>query len=194
MSSKAVSPQKISARDKLIDAAGQLMLECGYAAVTSRRVAAQAGLKPQLVHYYFRSMDDLYLALYHRFVEGLVERQEAVLQSSTPLRALWEMMRDSRGVLLTEFQALANHKQGIRQEIASFSRHFREEQVRIIEELYSTRDMSGFTLSPAMLSLTLNALSRSLATETQFDITAAHEEALGLVERLITGVDEAPLV
>ena len=42
-----------------MDAAEQLLLEEGYAAVTSRRVGARAGLKPQLVHYYFRTMDDL---------------------------------------------------------------------------------------------------------------------------------------
>ncbi|MBV8930828.1 MAG: helix-turn-helix transcriptional regulator, partial [Mycobacteriaceae bacterium] len=39
----------------LLDAAEQLLLEDGYAAVTSRRVAERAGLKPQLVHYYFRT-------------------------------------------------------------------------------------------------------------------------------------------
>ena len=48
-------------RSVLLDAAEQLMLEEGYAAVTSRRVAEKAALKPQLVHYYFRTMDDLFL-------------------------------------------------------------------------------------------------------------------------------------
>ncbi|MDT5336021.1 MAG: hypothetical protein QOD90_1526, partial [Mycobacterium sp.] len=42
-------------RGVLLDAAEQLMIEDGYAAVTSRRVAERAGLKPQLVHYYFRT-------------------------------------------------------------------------------------------------------------------------------------------
>ncbi len=41
-------------RGVLLDTAEQLMIEEGYAAVTSRRVASEAGLKPQLVHYYFR--------------------------------------------------------------------------------------------------------------------------------------------
>ena len=50
------------------------MLEEGYAAVTSRRVAAQAGLKPQLVHYYFRTMDDLFLAAYRRRADQGLER------------------------------------------------------------------------------------------------------------------------
>ncbi len=56
-------------RGVLLDAAEALMLEEGYAAVTSRRVADKAGLKPQLVHYYFRTMDDLFLAVFRRRAE-----------------------------------------------------------------------------------------------------------------------------
>ena len=52
----------------LLDAAEALMLAEGYAAVSSRRAAAAAGLKPALVHYYFATMDDLFLALYRRRV------------------------------------------------------------------------------------------------------------------------------
>ena len=50
-------------RQALIQANAQIMLEEGYAAATSRRVAAKAGVKPALVHYYFPSMDDLFLAV-----------------------------------------------------------------------------------------------------------------------------------
>ena len=57
------SPRRLGADDAvnrraLLSAAQQLMVEDGYAAVTTRRVAAKAGLKPQLVHYYFQSMED----------------------------------------------------------------------------------------------------------------------------------------
>ena len=50
------SPRRIRAPDAknrtvLVEAAEPVMLQEGYAAVTSRRVAREAGLKPQLVHY-----------------------------------------------------------------------------------------------------------------------------------------------
>src|SRR5206468_95194 len=51
-------------RGVLLDAAEELMLEDGYAAVTSRRVAERAGLKPQLVHYYFRTMDEMFIEVF----------------------------------------------------------------------------------------------------------------------------------
>ena len=50
-------------RTALLDAAEKLMRKEGYAAVTSRKLASVAKLTPQLVHYYFRTMDELYLAL-----------------------------------------------------------------------------------------------------------------------------------
>lgn len=187
--SESAKAGKQSPRDKLIQAAGQLMLESGYAAVTSRRVAAKAGLKPQLVHYYFKGMDELYLALYHQYVDTLVERQRAALASTTPLRSLWEMMRESRGALLTEFQALANHKETIHKEIAAFSHRFRAEQVEGLARCYGVQKLNEFDISPAVLSLILNALARSFATETYFDIHEGHEEALAFVEELIEKID-----
>ena len=63
-------------RARLVDAAEQLLLEEGYAAVSSRRVGAQAGLKPQLVHYYFRSMDELFLEVFRRRADANLARFE----------------------------------------------------------------------------------------------------------------------
>ena len=76
-------------RTVLLDAAERLMLEEGYAAVTSRRVAEKAGLKPQLVHYYFRTMGDLYLAVFRRRAEQGLAAQAQALNSPQPLWALW---------------------------------------------------------------------------------------------------------
>ena len=90
-------------RGVLLDAAERLMLEEGYAAVTSRRVAEKAGLKPQLVHYYFRTMEDLFLAVFRRRAEqGLVEAQAQALESPQPLWALWRFSSDPRSRALTD--------------------------------------------------------------------------------------------
>ena len=63
----------------LLDAAEQLLIDEGYAAVTSRRVAEKAGLKPQLVHYYFRTMDDLFLEVFRRYADqGMAAHRQAL--------------------------------------------------------------------------------------------------------------------
>ncbi len=87
----ASSPRRIGAEDsktraQLLDAAELLLLEEGYAAVTSRRVAAKAGLKPQLVHYYFRTMDDLFLEVFRRRAEENVARVERAIAADGSLR------------------------------------------------------------------------------------------------------------
>ena len=67
----------------------RLLLEEGYAAVTSRRVAAKAGLKPQLVHYYFRTMDDLFLEVFRRRAEEGFAQFERAIADEPSLRTIW---------------------------------------------------------------------------------------------------------
>ena len=134
-------------RAVLLDAAERLLLTEGYAAVTSRRVAAEAGLKPQLVHYYFATMDDLYLAVFRRRAEEGLVRQAAALASDDPLRALWEFSLDDAGTALTyEFVALANHRKEIRSEIARYAERFRTMQVAALVDILESAgvDTSAF--------------------------------------------------
>ena len=83
-------------RGVLLDAAEQLLLEEGYAAVTSRRVAERAGLKPQLVHYYFRTMEDLFLEVFRRRAEEGLGVLRTALKSPQPLWALWRFSTSRR--------------------------------------------------------------------------------------------------
>ena len=54
----------------LLDATEMVLREEGYAAATSRRIADAAGLKQQLVYYYFETMEDLLLACFKRRTVG----------------------------------------------------------------------------------------------------------------------------
>ncbi|MDQ2635255.1 MAG: TetR/AcrR family transcriptional regulator, partial [Actinomycetota bacterium] len=84
-------PRESATRQALIEATAQVMLEDGYAAATSRRVAAKAGVKPALVHYYFPTMDDLYLAVLRAGAEANLARQRQALIEDRPLHALWRL-------------------------------------------------------------------------------------------------------
>jgi AcrR family transcriptional regulator len=55
----------------LMDAAERLLYEVGYAGVTTRAVAEEAGVNHGLVHYYFGSMEELLTQTLTRFVEQL---------------------------------------------------------------------------------------------------------------------------
>jgi AcrR family transcriptional regulator len=182
-------------RGVLLDAAEKLMLEEGYVAVTSRRVAAEAGLKPQLVHYYFRTMDDLFLEVFRRRATEGIERQTRALASENPLRALWEYSIDPRGTALTmEFMALANHRKVIRAEIGRYAEQFRAQQIATFAALLSQEPGTGLNtdgLSPAVVSVLLTSLSRVLVMEEALGMSAGHAETAVFVEDLLRQLDEA---
>jgi len=143
-------------RARLLDAAEALMFDEGYAAVTSRRVAARAELKPQLVHYYFRTMDDLFLALYRRRAEQGLERQARALAGEQPLWALWDLSRDPRGTAVTmEFTALANHRKAIRAEITASAERYRAEQARGIATVFERYELASDVPVPVVCTVLL---------------------------------------
>jgi AcrR family transcriptional regulator len=171
-------------RGILLDAAEELMREEGYASVTSRRVATRAELKPQLVHYYFRTMDDLFLALLQRGAEQNRARLGGALASSDPLRAVWELCSDSQTAALSaEFMALANHRKNIRAEIGRYAEQFRTMQVtvlsRVLEE--SGVDPEVWPL-PAIVFL-LESAARVLVIEKSLGMSTGHAETIGLVKK-----------
>src|SRR5262249_9512013 len=88
-SSRRIGAEDSKTRAQLVDAAERLLIDEGYAAVTSRRVAAKAGLKPQLVHYYFRTMDDLFLEVLRRRADHDLARFEQAIAADGSLRNLW---------------------------------------------------------------------------------------------------------
>src|SRR6266545_615659 len=155
----AASARRIGAPDsktraQLVDAAELLLLEEGYAAVTSRRVAAQAGLKPQLVHYYFRTMDDLFLEVFRRNAEANLARFERAIAADGSLRNLWRMNADARGAAFSiEFVALANHRKVIRAEVARYAERFRAVQVEAMTAALTSAGVTEERLPPLVALL-----------------------------------------
>jgi len=192
------SPRRIAGpnaknRAVLLDAAERLMLDEGYAAVSSRRVAAAAGLKPQLVHYYFRTMDDLFLAVFRRRAEEGMARQARALASDHPLRAFWEYSADPRGTALTmEFVALANHRKAIRAEIARYAEQLRTQQIEALSSVLGRDGVAPGSLPPVVLSVLLTSLSRVLVMEQALGMSAGHAETVELVERYLRRLDDGP--
>jgi AcrR family transcriptional regulator len=176
---------KETSRDKLIRAAETLMRDSGYAAVTSRQVAAKAGLKPQLVHYYFKTMDDLFLEVFRELATDRIERQKAILTSKSPLKDLWKLAVDARGALLNEFVALANHRKVIKDEIADYGDRFRRGQIEIMAHILASKGNGAITWTPTFAAFLLNSLARGLAVERGLGMSVGHAEALTTIKHFI---------
>ncbi|MFZ0834457.1 MAG: helix-turn-helix domain-containing protein [Mycobacterium sp.] len=179
-------------RGVLLDAAERLMLEEGYAAVTSRRLADRAGLKPQLVHYYFRTMDDLFLAVFRRRAQQGLQLQRRALDSPQPLWALWRFNTHPTATQMTmEFAALANHRKSLRAEIAHYAERFRSEQLDVVSSALTRYDVEG-EVPPVVWSVLFTGVSNVLVLERQLGMAAGHAETVELVERYLRRLEGDP--
>lgn len=191
----AGSPRRLGTTDsesrtKLVDAAEGLLLEEGYAAVTSRRVAAKAGLKPQLVHYYFRTMDDLFLEVFRRRADENLAHFENAIAADGSLRNIWDRNADPRGAAFTiEFVALANHRKEIRAEIAKYAERFRVAQVEAVRAALARSHVGEDELPPIVALLTITGLSQIMAIEGALGVTSGHDTTAAFVGHAIAELE-----
>lgn len=173
----------------ILDATRDIMVEEGYAAVSARRVAAKAGVKPALVQYYFSTMDELLLAVYRRGAGLVLERQTEALASGKPWQALWELAIDPvRAALGVEFMALAHHRKAIGAEIALYATRTRVLQAQALAQLLP----GGLEAYPAEgISVILAGVARALVMEQGIGIDFGHAEAQAIIERWLRRVEPA---
>lgn len=191
-SSRRLGAEDSETRARLVDAAEELLLDEGYAAVTSRRVAAAAGLKPQLVHYYFRTMDDLFLAVLRRRAEDDIVRFERAVAADGSLQNLWRLNADPRRTAFSiEFVALANHRKAIRDEIARYAERFRAAQLDAVATALEGPGLAGAVgdLPPIVALLLMTGLTQVLALEQALGVTAGHDTTRAFVERAIARLE-----
>jgi len=89
-------------RQHLLDVAGQVFGECGFAEGTTKAIAARAGTPMASINYHFGSRDALYEAVLveaHAQIVGLAQLQALMQQSDDP--------RESLRALLTHVAGLA---------------------------------------------------------------------------------------
>ncbi|WP_029432299.1 TetR/AcrR family transcriptional regulator [Blastococcus sp. URHD0036] len=174
----------------LLDAAEKILIEEGYAAASSRRVAGEAGLNAALVYYYFGTMDDLFVALFRRGSDRSFQRLQEALSADQPLWSLWEAINDRSSTALTlEFIALANHRKAIRSEISSSALRFRRMELDAVTEVLARHPQQPPPVSPAALILLMGSVSRFLLMEKAFDVTVGHEDAVAMVEGYLTAIE-----
>jgi AcrR family transcriptional regulator len=172
-------------RRALIQATAQVMLEEGYAAASSRRVAARAGVKPALVHYYFPSMDDLFLAVLREGAEANLVRQRVALADDEPLHALWQLNTAHGARLLMEFMALANHRKEIRSEIAGYAARFGNLEESAVTLAMRAHGVDLAEFPPVVMSMIVTSLARILVLERSLGITRGHHEAEQFIARML---------
>jgi AcrR family transcriptional regulator len=188
------APEGTETRSAILEATIGIMREEGYAAVSSRRIAARAGLRSKLVHYYFRSMDELFLAVYKRIEDAHFRELTKVLASPRPLRGMWQLNMDATNTaMVLELNALASHRKVLRAEIARASERLRLFQSALLERAMREAEGRSTPVPPMVLSVLALALSRLLAMDSVVGVDAGRDETLRWVEAFIDHVEgDAP--
>jgi AcrR family transcriptional regulator len=177
-------------RAALIEAAEQLIQEEGYPAVTARNLAEKVDLKRQIVHYYFHTMDDVFIAVIRRNAERLRARLEAIMDSAEPLRELQVLNRDpAQAILAIELYALASRRPAVRAEVARAAAEARELQTRIVSHHLEQRGITP-GMSPMVSTLLLTSLAQVLALEASIDFRIGHAETLEFVDACLRAFAE----
>src|SRR5262249_39463295 len=125
----------------LLDAAERLLVDAGYAAITTRRLADEAGVNHGLVHYYFGSNENLLLQALERFTERLIVRQRGREGAGLPFVEKW---RTAMRYLVSEdvtyekvwleLQALGWNKPEVRERLARVNAEWRAVLTEAFEE------------------------------------------------------------
>lgn len=91
-------------RERIVDAALRLFREKGFDETTMRDVAAEADVATGAAYYYFRSKEELVMALYVRTAEGArAVTPPAIAQSA-------DLKKRIRAVIDTNLRQFANHR------------------------------------------------------------------------------------
>jgi TetR/AcrR family transcriptional regulator len=164
MVNRRIGKESSETRQLLLSAAEQLMREEGYAEVTSRKLARRAGLKPQLVHYYFRTMDELFEALFRRVTEKYLAAMKEIAEQDDALVRMFELScYTSSAALHLEFLALANHRKAIHSLIAEFAVELNRIEADIIRQAMKRHGIETPGVTPEELSTIIETVARGLA-------------------------------
>jgi AcrR family transcriptional regulator len=188
---RRIGSEDSRSRERLLDAAEQLLQSQGHSAVSVRRIAAEAGVKRALVHYYFRSMEALFLEVLERAYERHFARVAKAAAEPNPMRGLWNTAFVGEAILFEIYTLpLANQFPSIRTSIAEFMTRSRRLQVSALTAALERRPAHAVELPPAAaIALFLRGIARELAVERHLGVEEGHAAALGSVDAYLGLLD-----
>lgn len=91
---------------KILEAAEEVFHEKGYDGARMQEIAEQAGINKGLLHYYFKTKDKLFEAIFSVAVNRMISRILAILELEIPLDEKIDMIVDQYMALLIKNPAL----------------------------------------------------------------------------------------
>ena len=175
----------------ILDATEEIILESGYAAVSSRSVAGRVGIQAPHLHYYFATIDDLFVGVLRRRSGRAVERMAEALDSPEPLSRWWELASDRRGTaLFVELLAAANHRPALKAEIAAMAKDVRALQMDRLTFLLDEYGLDPEVFTPVLVAAAMQGLAFAVVTDQAAGYDTHADEAAAAMSRLVRALEK----
>jgi AcrR family transcriptional regulator len=192
-----VSPARQQAMDALLDAAEALLIEVGYAAVTTRKLAERAGVNHGLVHYYFGSMEEVLLQTLERHTKRLIDRQKGMYGTEGPFLEKWRTAMAYLGEDIAagypkvwyELQAMAWNHPEFRERVVAVNSAWRA----VLTEAFS-KAMRAYAIDrrrfpvDGVVSLVMT-FNLGLQLEQLIGVDTGHAELLAMIDRWLSSLE-----
>jgi AcrR family transcriptional regulator len=186
----AQTPARFAAEEALLDAAERLLVDVGYAGITTRRLAEEAGVNHGLVHYYFGSNENLLVRALERFTERLIDRQRELYAADMPFVEKWRtamryLVSEDRTYekIWLELQALAWNNADLRARLARVNAEWRIVLTEAFAEPH--RELGVDMPLDALVSLVMT-FNIGIMVERLGGIEAGHAELLEWIDQWLS--------
>jgi len=170
----------------ILDGAEDILRDEGYALLSSRNIAERAGVKQQLIYYYFLNMDELIVALFRRAAEREIQALDRAISSERPLANMWEAFTHSQdNKLVSEFTALANRNQHLKIEVIEFIEKMRHKQRSALKRLLGDQPMPIVELPIDAVVLIATGLGLVMTRDSELAISRGHAEINAAVHKIL---------
>jgi AcrR family transcriptional regulator len=181
---------RAAAEEALLDAAERLLADAGYAGITTRRLATEAGVNHGLVHYYFGSNENLLVHALERFTGRLIARQRELYAADVPFADKWRTAMHylvsedvSYQKIWLELQALAWNNPDIRARLARVNAEWR---AVLAEAFDQPRRELGIPLPLEALVSLVMTFNLGIMIERLGGIQTGHRELLDWIDQWIS--------
>jgi AcrR family transcriptional regulator len=183
-------------RETILDAATAILVHEGYALLSTRKIAARAGMRPGNLQYYYRTKQDVVRAVLERYLDRafhMLETRIAAADGTPAARlhsALDAALADQQSEscrFFFELWALAAHDHSVAEAMREFYARYWRRVVALILEVSPTLGRPRAERRAALLIAMLEGLTLFRARRPPYDLPlpALERELRALVDHLV---------
>ena len=185
--------------EAFLDAAERLLIQIGYSNITTRRLAEEAGANHGLVHYYFGSMEQLFVSVLERYTDRLIERQRAMYAADIPFIEKWRtamsFLDEDRASgyqkVWYELQALAWNRPELRERLAWVRGQWTEVLTAAFAKAMEEYGLDTERFPVKAVVALVGTFNEGIILERLGGIYEGHAELLAMIDKWLVSLEAA---